>query len=62
MKISLLKAMVAALLLFTPAMGKGAVSIAYNGILLNEKGHELSSLTHSIEFNIYDQVTGGSNL
>ena len=55
--------MAAALLLLVPVAGRGAdVSFAYQGLLLDEKGHLLPTRSHSIVFCIYDQASGGSPL
>ena len=63
MRIILPKAMAAALLLLAPAAGRGAdTSFAYNGRLLDEKGHVLSRLNHTIVFRLYDQASGGTPL
>ena len=63
MRIRLSKAMAAALLLLAPVAGRGAdTSFAYNGQLLDEKGHRLSQLNHAIVFRLYEQATGGDPL
>lgn len=57
------EAMAAALLLLAPVAGNSAdVSFAYQGLLLDEKGHLLPTRNHSIVFCIYDQASGGSPL
>ena len=57
------EAMAVALLLLAPVAGRGAdVSFAYQGLLLDEKGHLLPARNHSIVFCIYDQASGGSPL
>ena len=63
MKTGLLEAMAVALLLLAPAAGKGAgVSFAYQGALLDERGHVLSARNHTIVFRLYNQPTGGTEL
>lgn len=63
MRIGFREAMAAALLALAPAAGIGAdASFAYQGLLLDEKGHVLSELNHSIEFRLYNQTTGGDPL
>ena len=63
MRIGLPKSVAAALLLLAPALARGAdAPFAYNGRLLDEKGHALSSLNHTIVFRLYDQASGGSPL
>lgn len=60
MKFGFSKALVAALLLAAPTAGMGSdVSFAYQGLLLDEVGNQLSEQNHSIVFRIYDQPTGG---
>ena len=54
------EAMAVALLLLAPVAARGAdVSFAYQGLLLDEKGHLLAERSHSIVFCIYDQASGG---
>ena len=63
MKIRLLDAMAAALLLLAPATGKGAdASFAYQGCLLDASGAVLAERSHSITFRLYDQASGGTAL
>ena len=60
MKFGFHKALVAALLLAAPTAGMGSdVSFAYQGLLLDEVGNQLSEPNHSIVFRIYDQPAGG---
>ncbi len=63
MKIRLLDAIAAALLLLAPATGRGAdISFAYQGLLLDAQEHVLSERNHSIVFRLYDQASGGTCL
>ena len=60
MKFGFHKTLVAALLLAAPTAGMGSdVSFAYQGLLLDEVGNQLSEPNHSIVFRIYDQPAGG---
>ena len=61
----MLEAIVAALVLLAPAMGRGSdTSFAYHGLLLDEKGHVLDAQhrSHSVVFRIYGQASGGEPL
>ena len=63
MKIGLLDAIAAALLLLAPATGRGAdISFAYQGLLLDAQGHVLSERNHAVVFRLYDQASGGTCL
>ena len=63
MKIRLMDAMAAALLLLAPATGQGAdASFAYQGLLLDANEHVLSERNHTVVFRLYDQASGGTCL